>query len=202
MDAAIDHLVVTAESLDSGADWVEARLGVRPDPGGRHDLMGTHNLLLGLGPDTYLEVIAVDPAAPSPGRARWFGLDGREGAPRLSHWVMRVPDLTAALASAPAGAGRATALARGPYRWRFAVTADGRQPFDDVYPALIEWQGDRHPARDLPDAGVRLARLRLSHPGAGDLPARLPGSDPRLRVAPGPAGLAATLVTATGERDL
>jgi len=202
MDAVIDHLVVTAASLDEGCDWVEARLGVRPGPGGQHALMGTHNRLLGLGPDTYLEVIAIDPGAAPPGRARWFGLDARRGPPRLTHWVMRVPDLAAALAAAPEGAGQATPLSRGPYRWRFAVTADGHLPFDSLYPALIDWQGPRHPARDLPDTGIRLVRLRLSHPDAARLAGCLPGADPRLSVTEGPARLCARFATAEGEREL
>ena len=202
MGPAIDHLVVTAASLAEGADWVEARLGLRPGPGGRHDLMGTHNLLLGLGPDSYLEVIAIDPGAPAPGQARWFGLDGRRGPPRLSHWVMRVPDLDAALSVAPEGSGQATAFARGPYRWRFAITGDGHQPFDDLFPALIEWQGDRHPARDLPDTGARLVGLHLSHPRPTSLAAALPRSDPHLALVAGPPGLAARIATPSGERWL
>ena len=37
------------------------------ESGGRHPHMGTHNRLLSLGPDLYLEVIAVDPDARSAG---------------------------------------------------------------------------------------------------------------------------------------
>ena len=70
-----DHLVVGALTLDAGCDWVEERLGVRPQPGGQHVKMGTHNALLSLGPRLYLEVIAIDPAGSAPARARWFDLD-------------------------------------------------------------------------------------------------------------------------------
>jgi hypothetical protein len=41
--------------------WVEDRLGVSLEAGGRHSAFATHNRLLSLGPDCYLEVIAVDP---------------------------------------------------------------------------------------------------------------------------------------------
>ena len=41
-----DHLVVAARTLEEGAAWVEARLGVAPVPGGKHPTMGTHNRLL------------------------------------------------------------------------------------------------------------------------------------------------------------
>jgi len=77
----IDHLVVCAESLEEGAAFVEAKLGVAMSAGGKHALMGTHNRLLSLGAEAYLEVIAIDPEAGPPGRARWFGLDLRSCAP-------------------------------------------------------------------------------------------------------------------------
>ena len=73
--AELDHIVVASARLDEGADWVEQRLGVRPQPGGRHVAMGTHNALLKLGVQTYLEVIAIDPEGTPPSRPRWFALD-------------------------------------------------------------------------------------------------------------------------------
>ena len=38
MQIALDHLVVAARTLDEGAAWVEARLGVPMGPGGKHVL--------------------------------------------------------------------------------------------------------------------------------------------------------------------
>ena len=70
----LDHLVVVADSLDSGERLVRESLGVSPAPGGKHAAMGTHNALVGLG-DCYLEVISCDPSAVAPTHARWFGLD-------------------------------------------------------------------------------------------------------------------------------
>lgn len=65
--ASLDHLVVVAPTLAAGAQYVEERLGVVMQPGGKHPRMGTHNLLLRLG-DCYLEVIAPNPDAPAPTR--------------------------------------------------------------------------------------------------------------------------------------
>ena len=79
--AVVDHLVVAAPDLDSGSAWLEAKFGARLAPGGCHAAMGTHNRLLRLGPTLYLELIAIDPAAPKPGRSRWFGLDDPQPAP-------------------------------------------------------------------------------------------------------------------------
>lgn len=198
----LDHLAVTAADLDTGVEMVEAALGVSLEPGGKHPLMSTHNRLLGLG-GVYLEVIAPDPAAPDPRRPRWFRLDERRGPPRLTNWVAACDDLTAALATAPPDAGRAVDLERGAYRWRMAVPADGRLPFGDAFPALIQWQGTAHPAQVLPQAGVALRRLILSHPEANALRRALaPLRDARVAVVSGPIALRAEFDTPRGRRWL
>ena len=100
----IDHLVVTAPDLASGAELVRRALGVELQTGGKHARLGTHNLLLKLGDAIYLEVIATDPDAPEPGRPRWFELDDRR-PPRLAGWAARTNDIraTAAASSEPLG---------------------------------------------------------------------------------------------------
>ena len=104
--AEVDHLVIAAETLAQGCDYVESGLRVRPQPGGKHPTMGTHNALLRLGERLYLEVMAIDPEAPKPLRARWFDLDDvrmratlAEG-PRLMHFVARTRDLDALVRAA------------------------------------------------------------------------------------------------------
>jgi hypothetical protein len=189
MQATIDHLVVTAPTLDAGVAHVAACLGVDLDPGGQHPVMGTHNRLLSLGPGCYLEVIAPDPSLPAPARPRWFRMDEREGTPRLTNWVLRTGDLDTALSVAPDGAGQATALTRGDLAWRIGIPADGRLPFDDLFPALIEWQGIRHPSLALPDRGCRLTGLDLTHPDTAAIDRALAPFRPLpdIRVIPGDA---------------
>ena len=70
-----DHLIIGAHTLEQGAAYIEELLGVKPQAGGRHAAMGTHNMLLRLGARAYLEIIAIDPAGETPQRPRWFGLD-------------------------------------------------------------------------------------------------------------------------------
>lgn len=167
---SFDHLVIAARSLAEGAAYVEAVLGVKLSPGGKHPLMGTHNLLLSLGPREYLEVIAIDPEAPAPAHRRWFNLDGFSDAPRMTHWVCQTDDLDAALDKAPDGSGIPVELSRGDLNWAMGVPADGRLPFDAAMPALIEWgESSPHPAALLPDQGVRLNRLDVFHPEADRL---------------------------------
>ena len=158
----LDHLVVAAVNLAAGADWVEQRLGARPVIGGCHDAMGTHNLLLGLGP-CYLEVIAVDPFAGRPGRPRWFGLDDFDGAPRLVHWVARVENIEEAARRSAEPLGAVTTAARGDLRWRITIRDDGHLPCDGVVPTLIEWD-EMDAASRLPASGWSLESLEATHP--------------------------------------
>ena len=203
MTLALDHIAISAATLQDGADWVESVLGVPLAGGGVHPHMGTHNRLISLG-DLYLEVIAIDPSAERPGHPRWFDLDHFRGPPRLTNWICRTDDLDAALTAAPTGTGTATDLSRGDYRWRFAVPPSGKLPFDDCHPALIQWQGDLHPAKSLRDHGIRLTRLDITHPQAPALRAALSGlSDPRVTVELGPYhAIRATLSTPNGPRVL
>jgi hypothetical protein len=47
-----------------------------------------------------------------------------------------------------------------------AVPDDGKLPFNNAFPALIQWQGPHHPAAALPKSDVRLTRLEIVHPEA------------------------------------
>lgn len=200
MDFRLDHIGVVAASLEEGAEWVRDRVGAELVAGGRHAEMGTHNQLLSLGPGLYFEVIAIDPDAPPPGRPRWFGIDEFSGPPRLSVWMLRTPDLDAALETAAEDTGEPKEFARGDYRWRLAVPRDGRPlPLDGVAPALIQWHGDLHPADALPPSGVSLTRLEVSHPSR--LADILPAVD-RVHYLTGAPGLRAVLGTPHGEREI
>lgn len=174
----VDHLVVAARNLAEGAAWCADTLGIAPDPGGRHDGMGTHNRLLNITSDryprAYLEIIALDPGAPAPRRTRWFDLDqailqaALINGPRLIHWVARCGNVQAACdALRTAGIDRGAvvqAQRQTPYgmlQWKIALRDDGQRLFDGALPTLIEW-GASHPTDKLPHRGVTLDRLNLS----------------------------------------
>ena len=178
MSLALDHLVVAARSLAEGLAWCEARFGLRPDAGGQHRFMGTHNRVFSIAsaafPRAYVEIIAIDPAQPAPGRPRWFDLDDPAlqrtlaHGPRLVHWVARCTGIAATRAALLAGgidcgevqqAERVTPL--GVLRWKISVRADGRRPLGGAAPALIEW-GAAHPTDALGESGVTALTLRLS----------------------------------------
>jgi hypothetical protein len=137
-------------------------------PGGPHPRLGTHNCLMRIGEDCYLELIAIDPEAPKPPRPRWFGLDDpRQQAriserPRVLTWVCGTPDIAAALATAPE-LGSAVEMTRGDLVWRIGIRDDSALPAGGTLPQLIEWRGGS-PAALIPDLGVRLRLLTLRHP--------------------------------------
>ena len=216
MSVVIDHLVVAAASLDQGVAWCEATLGVTPGPGGKHALMGTHNRLFNISteafPHCFFEILAVDPHAPAPGRARWFGLDQLDlsRGPRLLHTVARSTMLdmhrwgliAAGLTPGePLHAGRDTPSGR--LSWQMLVREDGALLCGGALPTLIQWDG-RHPAEGMPASGVTLRGLEL-----GGLPERardvlrLRGVQVRTtpEPAPGPA-LRALLATPLGDVTL
>ncbi|MBS9715751.1 VOC family protein [Pseudohalocynthiibacter aestuariivivens] len=171
----LDHLAVAAEDLATGVAYVESALGVKMSAGGEHPLMGTHNRLLGLADGLYLEVITINPAAPESPHPRWFDLDNFRGTPRLTNWVVRTDNINTAVTHSPEGVGIPMALNRGDLRWKMAVPENGKLPFGGAFPALIEWEGDAHPAARLPQSGCRLCKFEIFHPKAIELRAVMGG---------------------------
>lgn len=172
--AEIDHIVIGARTLEDGARYVEDLLGVKPVKGGAHPGFGTHNMLLGMGANCYIEVIAADPAQPDPSHPRPFDLDeaslktALEAEPRLIAYVASTPALDAVVARlGPAQAGEVREMSRGNLTWRMAFPPQ-RQDMDNLIPPLIQWNGERA-AKHLRDSGWRLATLEGEHPDAAAL---------------------------------
>jgi len=202
MALTLDHLVVTAPSLAAGVAAVEASLGLALSAGGQHALMGTHNALLRLGPGLYLEVIAVDPQAPAPPRARWFGLDRPAQTPRLAHWLVASDDIVRDAPAFGFAADEILPMTRGDFRWRITVPQDGSLPGGGAAPSLIQWD-DTHPAARLADVGCALARLAIRLPASEVLASTLAQSglnDERLSITSGSLQLSADIITPTGRR--
>lgn len=197
----LDHLAVAGETLEEASAYVEEALGVPLQPGGEHAVFGTHNRLLGLADGLYLEAIALNPPAEPQRRPCWFDLDRFSGAPRISNWICRCTDLPQHLAQAPSGAGELVALTRGDLTWDMAVPATGILPYDNMFPALMEWHSD-HPAPRLQQQGCQLRHLTISHPQAAGLKQALPMTDARLQYEVGPKGFEAEFDTPHGRRLL
>ncbi len=193
----LDHIAVSASSLEDGVDWVQDILGVSLQPGGKHAHYATHNALLGLG-DIYLEVITSDPSAAAL-RPRWFGLDKFSGPAKLSNWICRGDQSTN-----PELTGPAVALQRDDLTWSLTVPDSGDLPMGGGYPTLIKWgDGVPHPATSLRDVGCRLDALVVKHPQADWLRANVPLADQRIRFqTAGTAEFEAQIMTPTGPKVL
>ncbi len=175
----LDHIVVAAKTLDEGRAWARETLGVDAIGGGKHDGLATHNALVRLNVNRYLEIIAIDPDADAPTFPRWFGLDTEEVRERVAHgprlvaWVARcegVSDAIDQLAKTPGYAANVVRPAsRADFRWRFAFTPDGARIADGALPHLIQWDCDVQPCDRLPLSDVALTALMLGAPEPGRL---------------------------------
>jgi hypothetical protein len=162
----VDHLIYAAPELTAAVADLEERFGVRAQAGGRHVGLGTHNALLALGPRTYLEIIAPDPAQPEPSMRRPFGVDDlRSGM--LVGWALACDDIDRAVAEARShgydpgepGDGQRVGAAGVVLRWR----ATGSALAGALVPFLICWGDTEHPASSAP-RGLSLMSLRIEHP--------------------------------------
>jgi len=199
----IDHLVYGVDDLRGGVEELTQRLGVRAARGGRHLGRGTHNALLALGGDSYLEIIAVDPDQPEAVGQVSFALD-RLRLPRLVGWAARVTDIEDAAQRA-----RDRGYDPGPVQAMSRRRPDGvllewhltRNPPDPgriPVPFLIDWGASPHPTQASP-AGVTLVDLRAEHPSPDDLRRILGALSVDLAVdEAGEAALVATLDTPKG----
>lgn len=209
--SCLDHIAVIAAELARGVEYVADVLGIRPGPGGQHPRMATHNQLLRLGDDCYLEVIAPDPAAAPPGHPRWFGLDelAADASPRLAVWAARCDDIAATARAAAEDLGEIIPLARDALRWSMTVPRDGRLVLGGAAPALLQWHSGGPVAGRLAGAGCALRALDVGHPEPGRVDALLDAigfERGAVRVSALPAGasprLIAHIATPHGVRQL
>jgi hypothetical protein len=164
--SVIDHLIFAAPDLDDGIREIEDRFGVRAEGGGQHVGLGTHNKLVALGPSTYLEIIAPDPAQPEPPGPRPYGVDGvtRSG---LVGWALASDDIDRAVHRARAAGFDAGDVINGhrltadgvTLRWR----STGNARTAGLVPFLISWGDTPHPAASAP-SGLRMESLWVEHP--------------------------------------
>lgn len=165
----LDHLVIAAETLEQGVDYVGTTLGVDIPKGGLHKTMGTHNHLMQLGNNVYLEVIAIDPDARTPHQPRWFNLDDalmRESLhrqPRLITWVINTADIHHLHRDSAFSTGTPTELSRDNLRWQITLTADGRLLANGILPYIIQWHSKPHPSQAMADLNCSLQSLEIYH---------------------------------------
>ena len=170
MDSRIDHIVIGAANLISGTNILETKLGNKFSPGGEHQIMGTHNKLLKLQSDIYLEVIANNPNVDKPSRRRWFSLDEARTKEKIKHsprvlcWVLEVDSIENTVKKCGYKPGEILQISRGELTWKITVPSNGGLADHGVLPTLIEWPNDQHPSKKLTNSKISLTKLSLFHP--------------------------------------
>ncbi|MCZ6883369.1 MAG: VOC family protein [Gammaproteobacteria bacterium] len=165
----LDHLVIAAETLQQGVDYIRSVLAAEIPKGGVHKTMGTHNHLMQLGNDAYIEVIAINPEAALPQQPRWFNLDDSlmraslHRQPRLITWVINTTDIKTVDRDSAFPIGVPTELSRDALSWQVGLTEDGRLLANGLVPYVIQWHTEQHPSRSMADLGCRLHSLEIFH---------------------------------------
>ncbi len=165
--AVIDHLVYRAEDLGRGGAFLSTLTGVSPAKGGPHPGMGTHNSLLSLGEQTYLEIIAEDPDQPEPQRPRPFGIASGVSPLLVTFAVHPGPSeslesLCRSMADLGFDPGPSLAMSRvtpqgETLNWQLTVAPEGPVPF------VIDWGDTVSPAETTPK-GCSLTQLHCTWP--------------------------------------
>ena len=170
MNSRIDHIVIGAADLILGTNIIETKLSTKFSPGGEHQIMGTHNNLLKLQSNIYLEVIANNPNADKPSRRRWFSLDESnikdkiKNSPRALCWILEVDDIENTVKKCGYNPGEILQLSRDDLTWKVTIPSDGKLLENGVLPFLIEWPSDQHPSKKLNNSNISLNKLSLFHP--------------------------------------
>jgi hypothetical protein len=173
--ADLDHILLGADDLEHGINWMQERSGVRAIFGGVHPGRGTRNALLSLGPRRYLEIIAPDPqqASATSGNDMAHRLRTIQ-EPRLIGWAAHTSDLAGLVQKAIAAGipiedprdGSRVRPDGKTLQWKsFALKKD----FDGALPFFIEWNiNSVHPSQDA-SSGCTLQHFFIESPVMEDV---------------------------------
>ena len=163
----LDHIVFGARSLEEGANFIEKKLDIKLSEVGYHDFMGTHNRVVKVDKDIYLEVIAIDPSSKSPNVNRWFNLDNPilqkklEYSPQMIGYVIETKDKEILKHfCAPIKASR------GNYKWNFAMPNLESNFFNKkliengIIPSLINWKSNK-PVHEMKNNHLSLNKIEI-----------------------------------------
>lgn len=170
---SVDHIVLGVNNLQFGMAQLKALTGVDPVIGGVHPSLGTHNALISLGDESYLELLAPNPDA-DPASVSAMGSSYlqkiqplRQVTPVL--WALGSTDLEKTrglLGDVGIELGEpAPGSRRKPdgslLQWQ---TAELISPGSAAAPFFIQWAGPGTPAHSTPK-GCTLSRLSLAADG-------------------------------------
>lgn len=168
MMKSIDHIVYCCLNLEETMRDLFQQYGIESIYGGKHVEQGTHNALVNIGNNCYLEILALDPENTQDFDARWMGVDVIE-QPRVTRWALKSDDIQRDVISLknknPLLGNIKTGMRRKEdgsiLKWQLSMPL--AQPKIEALPFLIDWQGSVHPTAGI-EQSTSLHRLLIRHP--------------------------------------
>ncbi len=197
----IDHFMYAVADLDEGMAWAEDVFGTAPVFGGSHEGLGTRNALLSLG-DTYLEIIAPDPAQ-SVESQMVAGMAAMSTGGLVTWAAQGDLGMTKGLLQ------EAGIPSAGPVETRRRTADGGLLVWDLLFPQgggygmpfFIDWRESPHPATTTP-VGGELVSFGISTPDATELGAVLAGLGVDVEVSEGEPEMKVVIEGAEGAVEL
>ena len=164
----IDHIVYVTQDLEAGIREITRMTGVSPVYGGKHPDQGTHNALMAIGDQQYLEILSPDPDNQNVSLPRWMGVD-LPGEPTISRWAVKSDNIRKDVRLLANIDEKFTHIKEGRRKtsdgklltWELSVPLPA--PRIEAVPFLIDWKDSAHPASSL-NCICRIATLQIYHP--------------------------------------
>lgn len=164
----IDHIAYAVPNLEKSCKDLEEKLGCKVVIGGRHLNNGTHNALINLGNEIYLELLAIDEENKEIKSPRWMGVDIIT-EPRVTRWAIKSDNLGAELATlkeyneglAQSFEGSRKKQDGSTLKWHMALPLPS--PEIELAPFAVDWKDSIHPTKSLPDE-CELLSIEFKHP--------------------------------------
>ena len=146
----LDHIVFGANTLEKGTKFVENIFQAKLSDIGYHNDMGTHNRVIKISDEVYLEVVAIDPNMENSKYRRWFNLDNPnlqlklEKSPQIIGYVIEKNDRIPLKYYNPF-----FNASRSNYRWQFSMPNYRNNILDPeiietgIIPSLISWKSEK-----------------------------------------------------------
>ena len=146
----LDHIVLGAVTLEEGTEYVERILQAKLSNVGYHKNMGTHNRVIRISNEVYLEVVAIDPKIKNIKNKKWFNLDNLnlqsklKKSPQIIGYVIEKKDMSISKYYDPF-----FEASRANFRWQFAMPTSKNNILDSqiietgVIPSLISWKSEK-----------------------------------------------------------
>jgi len=164
----IDHIAYAVPDLGKASLLLAELLGCEVIIGGRHLNNGTHNALVNLGNDIYLELLAIDLDNKDIKAPKWMGVD-LISKPRVTRWAIKSQEMhsdLSALNKYNSELGQSFEGSRKKQdgsllKWQMALPAPA--PEIEIAPFAVNWKDSIHPTASLPNE-CELLDIELTHP--------------------------------------